>query len=63
MHLINDNIKKLFALCRKYKVRKLYTFGPILTPKFNDDEIHKDNILIRTCQKGTQYKYDISIID
>lgn len=36
MHLINDNIKKLFALCRKYKVRKLYTFGPILTPKFNE---------------------------
>lgn len=28
-----------------------------------DDEIHKDNILIRTCQKGTQYKYDISIIN
>lgn len=28
-----------------------------------DNEIHKDNILIRTCQKGTQYKYDISIID
>ena len=27
-----------------------------------DDEIHKDNILIRTCQKGTKYKYDISII-
>ncbi|WP_301757188.1 nucleotidyltransferase family protein [uncultured Muribaculum sp.] len=36
MHLINDNIKKLFALCRKYKVRKLYTFGPILTQKFNE---------------------------
>lgn len=28
-----------------------------------DDEIHKNNILIRTCQKGTQYKYDISIIN
>ncbi|MDE6417931.1 MAG: nucleotidyltransferase domain-containing protein [Duncaniella sp.] len=37
MHLINDNIQKLFALCRKYKVRKLYAFGSILTPRFNDD--------------------------
>lgn len=36
MHLINDNIQKLFALCRKYKVRKLYAFGSILTPRFNE---------------------------
>lgn len=27
-----------------------------------DNEIHKDNILLRTWQKGTQYKYEISII-
>lgn len=37
MHLINDNIQKLFALCRRYKVRKLYAFGSILTPRFNED--------------------------
>lgn len=36
MHLINDNIQKLLALCHKYKVRKLYVFGSILTSKFND---------------------------
>lgn len=36
MHLINNNIQKLFDLCRKYKVRKLYAFGSILTPRFND---------------------------
>lgn len=36
MHLINDNIHKLIALCRKYKVKKLYAFGSILTPKFNE---------------------------
>ena len=36
MHLINNNISKLFALCRKYKVRKLYVFGSILTPRFNE---------------------------
>lgn len=37
MHLINDNIQKLFDLCRKYKVNKLYLFGSILTPRFNDE--------------------------
>ena len=37
MHLINDNIQKLFALCLRYKVRKLYAFGSILTPRFNED--------------------------
>ncbi len=36
MHLINDNIQKIFALCKKYKVSKLYAFGYILTPGFND---------------------------
>lgn len=37
MQLINDNIQKLFALCRKHKVGKLYAFGSILTPRFNKD--------------------------
>lgn len=37
MHLINDNIHRLFALCKKYKVRKLYLFGSILTSKFNEN--------------------------
>lgn len=36
MHLINDNIQ-LFALCRKYKVNKLYAFGSILTDRFNEN--------------------------
>lgn len=36
MHLINDNIQKIFALCRRYKVSKLYAFGSILTHRFND---------------------------
>lgn len=36
MHLINDNIQKLFALCRKYKVSKLHAFGSILTSRFNE---------------------------
>lgn len=36
MHLINDNIQKIFALCGKYKVKTLYAFGSILTPRFNE---------------------------
>ena len=36
MHLINDNLQKLIALCKKHKVRKLYAFGSILTSRFND---------------------------
>ncbi len=36
MHLINDNINKLRALCRLYKVKKLYAFGSILTSRFNE---------------------------
>lgn len=36
MNIINDNIQKLFALCRKHRVRKLYAFGSILTPRFNE---------------------------
>ena len=36
MYLITENIQKLFALCRRYKVKKLYAFGSILTPRFNE---------------------------
>lgn len=28
---------KIIALCKKYKVAKLWVFGSILTPRFNDD--------------------------
>ena len=27
---------KIIALCKKYKVAKLWVFGSILTPRFND---------------------------
>lgn len=37
MHLIYDNIQKIIALCRKYKVKNLYVFGSVLTNKFNED--------------------------
>ena len=37
MNLIYDNIDKIIALCKKYKVKNMYVFGSILTPRFNDD--------------------------
>lgn len=37
MKLIEMNIDKIAALCRKYKVAKLWVFGSILTPRFNDN--------------------------
>lgn len=36
MYLITDNLQKIIALCKKYKVKALYVFGSILTPRFND---------------------------
>lgn len=36
MHLITDNLQKIIALCKKYKVKNLYVFGSILTSRFND---------------------------
>lgn len=37
MKLIEMNIDKIIALCRKYKVAKLWVFGSILTPRFTDN--------------------------
>lgn len=37
MHLIESNIQYIITLCKKYKVRKLFVFGSILTERFNDD--------------------------
>lgn len=37
MKLIEMNMDRIIALCRKYKVAKLWVFGSILTPRFNDD--------------------------
>lgn len=37
MKLIEINLQHIYALCKKYKVKKLYLFGSILTDKFNDD--------------------------
>lgn len=37
MKLIELNIAKIRTLCQKYRVRKLYVFGSILTDRFNDN--------------------------
>lgn len=37
MHLITHNLQKIIALCEKYKVKSLYVFGSILTPRFNEN--------------------------
>lgn len=31
------NLDKIIALCKKYKVAKLWVFGSILTPRFNNE--------------------------
>ena len=37
MKLIENNIQKIVALCKKHKVNKLFVFGSILSNRFNDD--------------------------
>ena len=37
MKLIELHLDQIAALCRKYKVAKLWVFGSILTSRFNDN--------------------------
>lgn len=37
MKLIEMNIDRIIALCKKYRVARLWVFGSILTPRFNND--------------------------
>lgn len=37
MKLIELNIQNIIDLCKKYRVKKLYVIGSILTDRFNDD--------------------------
>ncbi|WP_294143154.1 nucleotidyltransferase domain-containing protein [uncultured Sanguibacteroides sp.] len=37
MNLIELNIDRIIALCKKYKVNKLFVFGSILTDRFNKE--------------------------
>lgn len=55
MHLIKENIHILYALCRKYRVRKMYAFGSILTNRFNDNS--DVDILVDFQQDVTYHTY------
>jgi predicted nucleotidyltransferase len=37
MKLIEINLERIIALCKKHKVNKLFAFGSVLTDKFNDN--------------------------
>ena len=37
MHLIENNLQRIIELCKKYRVKRLFVFGSILTDRFNDD--------------------------
>lgn len=37
MKIIENNISRIWALCRKYHVARLWVFGSILTPRFSDE--------------------------
>lgn len=37
MKFIDNYIQQIAALCKKHRVKSLYAFGSVLTPKFNAD--------------------------
>lgn len=37
MQIIELNIGKIIELCKKYRVKRLFVFGSILTDRFNSD--------------------------
>ena len=37
MHLIEVNTRKIIALCKRYKVKRLSVFGSVLTDRFDKD--------------------------
>ncbi len=37
MKMIDDNIRKISALCEKHKVSRMFAFGSVLTNRFNEN--------------------------
>ena len=37
MYLLERNLPKIYELCKKYRVRRLFVFGSILTDRFNEE--------------------------
>lgn len=78
MNLIQINIDKIIALCRKYKVKSMYAFGSVLTQKFSDEsdidllvnfnsEIdytnYADNILDLYAELKSVFGKDVDLVD
>ncbi len=56
MKLIENNIRKLKALCKKHKVSKLFVFGSVLTDRFSE-ESDIDFVVNFDKEKVTDYNY------
>ena len=37
MKLIDNHINNIVSLCKRYKVKRLFVFGSVLTDRFNDE--------------------------
>ena len=60
MNLIESNMDKIIALCKKYKVSKLFVFGSILTNRFNKEN---DVDFIVNCDKEQVTDYFSNFFD
>ena len=60
MHLIDINREKIIALCKKYKVSKLFAFGSVLTDRFN---MNSDVDLLVNFDKGSIPDYFTNFFD
>lgn len=61
MNLIHENIEKIFALCKKYRVKNMYVFGSILTARFNDKS--DVDLLVNFLQDIDNLSYADNILD
>lgn len=61
MNLIHENIDRIFALCRKYKVKNMYVFGSILTARFNADS--DVDLLVNFTSEVDYLSYADNILD
>ena len=59
MKLIENNIHKITALCKKYKVNKLFAFGSILTDRFNDDSDVDLVVSFNKAEVSDYFKYSL----
>lgn len=63
MNLIENNSQKIFALCKKHKVGKLFVFGSILTDRFNEDSdvdmvVDFDAVISNNCYSSANQRFN-----